>query len=54
MNYAQCISCGLSLPMTVLVPIIIVHQGKKIRVPICETCKEKKEKEAQRGQNENT
>lgn len=46
MDYAQCPICNLSLPITILVPIKVKHQGRIITVLICENCKHKKEAEA--------
>ena len=46
MIYKQCCVCGLSLPINIMQPIKISHQGKIITVAICNRCKEKKEREA--------
>ena len=53
MQYEKCCCCGLILPIIALVPIIVLHQGKRIRVPICTVCKAKKEQEAKGKPNEN-
>jgi len=52
MQFKQCAVCGLNLPINVMQPIQVRHQGKLIIVGICNRCKELKEKEARR-QNEN-
>jgi hypothetical protein len=39
MEYKQCICCHLNLPLSVLVPVQIQHQGKLVIVPLCITCK---------------
>ena len=46
MNFGQCACCGLNLPRTYLIPVLVNHQGKRIKVLICDRCKEIKEKEA--------
>jgi hypothetical protein len=46
MTYKQCVVCGLNLPISVLIPIQVRHQGKMIVVPVCERCKLRKEQEA--------
>lgn len=51
MNFGQCCVCGLNLPVSYLSPIIVNHQGRNIRVLICEKCKKQKEEEAKRRQN---
>jgi len=45
-NFKQCCVCGLVLPTSVMQSIQVRHQGKIITIPICNTCKERKEKEA--------
>jgi hypothetical protein len=54
MQFKKCVSCGLELPLSVLTPVQIRHQGKVIIVPLCNRCKELKEIEAKRRQNETT
>jgi len=51
MNFKRCISCGLELPLSVLEPIQIKHQGKILTVPICNICKTNKESEAKGRKN---
>ena len=48
MTYKQCVVCGLTLPITVLTPVQVRHQGKIITVPVCERCKKIKEEEAKK------
>ena len=50
--FKKCVSCGLELPLSVIQPIQIKHQGKIIIVPICNFCKTNKETEAKRRQDE--
>ena len=52
MQFKQCVVCRLELPITILSPIQVRHQGKIIVVPICNRCKELKESEAKRRPNE--
>lgn len=52
MQFKQCVCCGLSLPISVMQPIQVRHQGKLMVVGICNHCKELKETEAQRRPNE--
>ena len=47
MQFKQCCVCGLQLPITIMQPIQVKHQGKIIVVGICNRCKEKKEREVQ-------
>lgn len=51
-QFKRCCVCGLELPMSVLTPIQIRHEGRIITVPICLRCKELKEAEAKRRPNE--
>jgi hypothetical protein len=51
MNFKRCVSCGLELPLNILQPIQVRHQGKIITVPICDRCKTKKELEAKGREN---
>ena len=44
--FKKCVCCGLQLPLSVVTPIQVRHQGKILTVPICEICKKKKEEEA--------
>lgn len=44
--YKQCAVCGLILPIMVMQPINVKHQGKIITVGICNSCKQRKETEA--------
>lgn len=53
MQFKQCCICGLSLPIGILVPIQIRHQGKIVIVPICERCKKIKEDKSKVLKNEN-
>ena len=46
MTYKQCVVCGLNLPISVLIPVQVRHQGKIVVVPVCERCKLRKEQEA--------
>jgi len=48
MTFKVCPICKLSLPLNILVPIIVHHQRKNIRVFICERCKKIKEQEAKK------
>jgi hypothetical protein len=43
MQFKRCCVCGLNLPLSVMQPIQIKHQGKIITVGICNICKKKKE-----------
>jgi len=52
MQFSQCPICKLSLPLSVMEAIIVNHQGKRVRIFICERCKKIKEEEAQRRRNE--
>ena len=45
MQYKKCVICGLELPITVLVPVQVRHQGQIRVVPVCEVCKKRKEAE---------
>ena len=54
MTFKQCCVCGLSLPISVMQPIQIRHNGKIITVGICNRCKEIKEQEAKQGRNNDT
>lgn len=46
MQFKRCVVCGLDLPLSVMSPIQVKHQGKIIVVGICDTCKKRKEQEA--------
>jgi len=46
MQFKQCVVCGLSLPISVMRPIQVKHEGKIITVGICDRCREIKELEA--------
>lgn len=39
MNFGQCAKCGLNLPSSYLIPVIVNHNGKQMRALICERCK---------------
>ena len=54
MQFKQCCVCGLNLPISVMQPIQVRHLGKLMIVGICDTCKKKKQEEAQRRPNEPT
>jgi len=54
MQFKQCCVCGLNLPLNVLTPIQVSHQGKIIVIPICDRCKQIKEAEVKKGHNEIT
>jgi hypothetical protein len=45
-TFKQCCVCGLTLPISVMRPIQVRHQGKLIVVGICDRCREIKEQEA--------
>jgi len=45
-QYRQCCVCGLNLPVSIMQPIPVKHQGKVVMVAICNRCKDKKELEA--------
>ena len=49
MQFKRCICCGLELPLSVLTPIRVNHQGKIVIVPICDRCKQIKEAEVKKG-----
>jgi hypothetical protein len=53
-EFKRCAVCGLNLPLSVMRPIQIRHQGKLMVVGICDRCREIKEAEAKRRQNEPT
>jgi hypothetical protein len=44
-RFETCAKCRLTLPVSVLIPIIVNHQGKQMRAFICEECKKVVEKE---------
>jgi len=46
MQFKRCVVCGLNLPLNIMQPIQVKHQGKLIVVGICDNCRERKEKEA--------
>jgi hypothetical protein len=52
MQFKKCVCCGLELPLSILVPIQVRHNGQIVTVPICSRCKEIKEAEAKRRQND--
>ena len=52
--YKQCAVCGLVLPITVMQPINVKHQGKIITVGICNSCKKRKEEESKRRMTDET
>lgn len=53
MNYIQCPKCSLCVPITETVPIIALNKGKRIKVRVCNRCKENIEKEQNnKGNNE--
>jgi len=54
MQFKKCVCCGLELPLSVVTPIQVRHQGKIIIVPICNVCKTNKESEAKRRDNDKT
>jgi hypothetical protein len=54
MQFKVCCVCGLSLPINVMRPIQVRHQGKLIVVGICDRCREIKEAEAKRRKDEPT
>ena len=39
MQFNQCAKCGLSLPSSYLIPVLVRHQGETRKVLICERCK---------------
>ena len=39
MNFGQCAKCGIFHPNSYLIPVIVNHNGKQMRVLICERCK---------------
>jgi C4-type Zn-finger protein len=48
--FKKCAVCGLLLPITVMSPIQVRHQGRIITVVICNPCKQRKESES-KGEN---
>jgi hypothetical protein len=54
MQFKTCCVCGFSLPINIMTPIKVKHNGKIITVGICELCKAIKEAEAKRRPNETT
>jgi len=38
-QFNQCAKCGLSLPSSYLIPVLVRHQGETRKVLICERCK---------------
>jgi hypothetical protein len=44
MEFFNCPICKLLLPKRVSVPVLVNHQGRTVKVLICERCKEIKEK----------
>jgi hypothetical protein len=45
MQFKTCAVCGLSLPLSVMRPVNVRHNGKIITIDICDRCREIKEKE---------
>jgi hypothetical protein len=54
MQFRKCVCCQLELPLSVLTPVEVRHQGRKILTLICNVCKKLKQEEAIRRQNENS
>lgn len=54
MNYLPCAKCGLNLPRNFLFPIIVVIQGQKRRVLICQNCENQVKKERNEKRMEDT
>jgi hypothetical protein len=52
MEFKKCACCGLELPLHYLLSVQINHQGRLMSVLICTKCKELKEAESKRRQNE--
>lgn len=44
--FKKCVVCKLELPLSVMQPIQVRHNGKILSVGICDRCKELKEEEA--------
>jgi len=42
MNFKICAICGLTLPLSMVKPIMIKNKGRIIKVAICNICEEKK------------
>ena len=41
MQFSQCAKCGLSLPNSYLIPVLVNHNGKQVKVFLCERCHKK-------------
>jgi hypothetical protein len=48
MQFKKCCICGLTLPINVMRPIQVKHNGRLIVVGICDRCREIKEAEAKK------
>lgn len=46
MRFFDCPICKLSLPKTMAIPVIVMHEGREVKILICYRCKERKEREA--------
>jgi len=38
-QFNVCAKCGLNLPSSYLIPVIVNHNGKQVKVFLCERCK---------------
>jgi len=52
MEFKRCCVCGLELPIRVMRPVQVRHQGRLIVVGICDRCREIKEAEAKGKRND--
>jgi protein-arginine kinase activator protein McsA len=44
MNFDICAKCKLSIPSHRLIPVFAISKGQKMRVKVCEHCKEEIDK----------
>jgi len=51
MQFSQCAKCGLNLPSSYLIPVIVNHNGKQVKVFLCERCKAQVEIKEKKNEN---
>jgi len=51
MQFSQCAKCGLSLPNSYLIPVLVNHNGKQVKVFLCERCKAQVEIKEKKNEN---
>jgi len=52
--FKRCCVCNLELPISIMQPIRVRHQGRIIIVGICNRCKQIKEMEANKNNDKST